>query len=125
MHSSRLFSGDKVLRISERAEERMSERDAIAAPIEHPGAGDWQRDMAEDQSNPANGDPASPRPAAHETSLLIDVRFRGDEVLRIGRMLRAEADGKFSTFVHDLAMQAVADWEAERANGPAATTAAD
>ena len=81
--------------------------------------------MAEDQSNPANGDPASPRPAAHETSLLIDVRFRGDEVLRVGRMLRAEANCKFSTFVHDLAMQAVADWEAKRANEPAATTAAD
>ena len=49
------------------------------------------------------------QPAMHETGLLIDVRFRGDEVLRVGRMRRAEADGKFSTFIHDLAMQAVAD----------------
>ena len=79
--------------------------------------------MAEDQTNPANGDLTRPRPAAHETSLLIDVRFRGNEVLRVGRMRRAEANGKFSTFVHDLAMQAVADWEAERADEPAATTA--
>ena len=73
-------------------------------------------------SIPATHDP---RTAAHETSLLIDVRFRDDEVLRIGRMLRAEADGKFSAFVHDLAMQAVADWEAERAEEPAPATAAD
>ena len=65
------------------------------------------------------------RTAAHETSLLINVRFRGDEVLRIGRMLRTEADGKFSTFVHDLAMQAVADWEAARAEEPAPAAAAD
>jgi len=55
----------------------------------------------------------------------IEVFFDGDEVLRVGRMRRAEANCKFSTFVHDLAMQAVADWEAERANEPAATTAAD
>ena len=65
------------------------------------------------------------RPAADETSLLIDVRFRGDEVLRIGRMHRAEANGKFSAFIHDLAMRAVADWEAEQADEPAAATAAD
>ena len=64
-----------------------------------------------------------PKRAAHETSLLIDVRFRGDEVLRIGRMLRAEADGKFSRFVHDLAMQAVADWEAGQATDPAPAVA--
>ena len=71
--------------------------------------------------------PASQAPKlhAHETSLLIDIRFRGDEVLRIGRMLRAEADGKFSTFVHDHAMQAVAEWEAERAEESAATAATD
>ena len=60
-----------------------------------------------------------------EDGALIEVFFSGDEILRAGRMLRAEADGKFSTFVHDLAMQAVADWETERANEPAATTAAD
>ena len=71
--------------------------------------------------------PASqaPKPHAHETSLLIDIRFRGDEVLRIGRMLRTEADCKFSTFVHDLTMRAVAEWEAEQAEKPAATAAAD
>ena len=65
----------------------------------------------------------APKPHAHETSLLFDIRFRGDEVLRIGRMRRAEADCKFSTFVHDLAMQAVAEWETEQAEEPAATAA--
>ena len=60
-----------------------------------------------------------------EDGALIEVFFSGDEILRAGRMLRAEADGKFSTFVHDLAMRAVADWEAEQANERAATTAAD
>ena len=63
------------------------------------------------------------KPHAHETSLLIDIRFRGDEVLRIGRMLRTEADCKFSTFVHDLTMRAVTDWEAEQAEESAATAA--
>ena len=67
----------------------------------------------------------TPKPHAHETGLLIHIRFRGDEVLRIGRMRRAEADCKFSTFVHDLAMRAVAEWEAEQAEKPAATAAAD
>lgn len=52
---------------------------------------------------------------------LIEVFFSGDEVLRAGRMHRAEADGMFSTFSHDLAMRAVADWEAELANEPSAT----
>ena len=66
----------------------------------------------------ANGDPP-------EDGALIEVFFSGDEILRAGRMLRAEADGKFSTFVHDLAMQAVAEWEAEQAEEPAPATAAD
>lgn len=66
----------------------------------------------------ANGDPP-------EDGALIEVFFSGDEILRAGRMLRAEADGKFSTFVHDLAMQAVAEWEAEQAEESAATAAAD
>ena len=48
-----------------------------------------------------------------------------DELGRLGPMRRRTGDGTFSTFVHDLAMQAVADWEAERANEPVATTAAD
>lgn len=55
----------------------------------------------------------------------IEIFFDGDEALRVGRMRRAEADCKFSTFVHDLAMQAVADWEAGQADEPAAVTAAD
>lgn len=55
----------------------------------------------------------------------IEVFFDGDEVLRVGRMLRAEADCKFSTFVHDLTMRAVAEWEAEQANQPAPVSAAD
>ena len=55
----------------------------------------------------------------------IEVFFDGDEVLRIGRMRRAEADCKFSTFVHDLAMRTVAEWEAEQANQPAPASAAD
>ena len=55
----------------------------------------------------------------------IEVFFDGDEVLRIGRMRRAEADCKFSTFVHDLAMRAVAEWEAKQANQPAPASAAD
>lgn len=66
----------------------------------------------------ANGDPP-------EDGALIEVFFSGDEILRAGRMLRAEANGKFSTFVHDLAMQAVAEWEAEQAEEPAPATAAD
>ena len=66
----------------------------------------------------ANGDPP-------EDGALIEVFFSGDEILRAGRMLRTEANGKFSTFVHDLAMQAVAEWEAERANKPAPATVAD
>ena len=61
----------------------------------------------------ADGDPP-------EDGALIEVFFSGDEVLRAGRMHRAEADGKFSAFVHDLAMRAVADWETEQANEPAA-----
>ena len=60
-----------------------------------------------------------------EDGALIEVFFSGDEVLHATRMLRAEADGKFSTFVHDLAMQAVADWEAGQANQPAPAAAAD
>ena len=60
-----------------------------------------------------------------EDGALTEVFFSGDEVLRATRMLRAEADGLFSTFVHNLAMQAVADWEAERAEEPAPATAAD
>ena len=40
----------------------------------------------------------------------IEVFFSGDEVLR------AVADRKFGTFVHDLAMRAVANWEAELAD---------
>ena len=60
-----------------------------------------------------------------EDGALIEVFFDGDEVLRAGRMLRAEADGKFSTFIHDLAMQAVADWEAAQPAKPDAITAAD
>ena len=55
----------------------------------------------------------------------IEIFFNGDETLRVGRMRRAEADCKFSTFVHDLTMQAVADWEAEQAAKPPAVTAAD
>ena len=65
-----------------------------------------------------NGDPP-------EGGALIEVFFSGDEILRAGRMLRTEANGKFSTFVHDLAMQAVAEWEAEQAEESAATAAAD
>ena len=60
-----------------------------------------------------------------EDGALIEVFFSGDDVLRAGRMLRAEADCMFSTFVHDLAMQAVADWEAEQAAKPPEVTAAD
>ena len=55
----------------------------------------------------------------------IEVFFDGDEVLRVGRMRHAEADCKFSTFVHDLAMRAVAEWEAEQASQPAPASAAD
>ena len=81
--------------------------------------------MADAIHSADGADIPSDQPAPHETSLLIDIRFRGDEVLRVGRMLRAEADCKFSTFVHDLAMQAVADWEAKQASELAAVTAAD
>ena len=51
-----------------------------------------------------------------EDGALIEVFFSGDDVLRAGRMLRAEADGKFSAFVHDLAMRAVADCETAQAD---------
>ena len=81
--------------------------------------------MQDGRSNSGNSARTGARPAADETSLLIDVRFRGDEVLRIGRMHRAEAEGMFSTFVHDLAMRAVADWEAEQSGKPGAVSAAD
>ena len=53
-----------------------------------------------------------------EDGAFIEVFFSGDEILRAGRMHRAEANGMFSTFVHDLAMRAVADWEAEQADEP-------
>lgn len=60
-----------------------------------------------------------------EDGALIEVFFSGDEILRAGRMLHIEADGKFSTFIHDLAMRAVADWETEQAEESASATAAD
>lgn len=88
-------------------------------------AKDRDPDMAGIVHDADGADTSGDQPAPHETSLLIDIRFRGDEVLRVGRMLRAEADCKFSTFVHDLAMQAVADWEAKQAAEPTAVTAAD
>ena len=55
----------------------------------------------------------------------FEVIFDDDELGRLGPMHRRTGDGTFSAFLHDLAMQAVADWETEQANEPAATTAAD
>ncbi len=55
----------------------------------------------------------------------FEVIFGGDELARLGPMHRSSGQDTFSTFVHDLAMQAVADWEAEQADEPAAATAAD
>lgn len=111
------FNGDEVLRAGRmhraEADGRFS---AFVHDLAMRAVADWEAEQAEEPV---------PATAADETSLLIDVRFRGDEVLRIGRMHRAEADGKFSTFVHDLAMRAVADWEAEQSGKPGAVSAAD
>ena len=53
---------------------------------------------------------------APDGGIRIEIFFNGDEALRVGRMRRAEADSKFSAFIHDLAMRTVADWEAEQAD---------
>ena len=55
----------------------------------------------------------------------FEVIFDDEELARLGPMHRSTAPGKFSTFIHDLAMQAVADWEAAQAGKPGAITAAD
>lgn len=55
----------------------------------------------------------------------FEVIFGDDELARLGPMHRSTGQGTFSAFVHDLAMQAVADWEAKQAAEPAAVTAAD
>ena len=66
----------------------------------------------------ASGDPPEDGP-------LIEVIFGDDELARLGPMHRSTGQGTFSAFVHDLAMQAVADWEAKQAAEPATVTAAD
>ena len=95
-------------------------RRARRIDVDTAGTGEDNADMAEQTliEQLANGDPP-------EDAALIAVFFSGDEILRAGRMLRTEANGKFSTFIHDLAMRAVADWETEQTEEPAPATVAD
>ena len=55
-----------------------------------------------------------------EDGAQIEVIFGNDELALLGPMHRSTGQGTFSTFVHDLAMRAVADWEAEQAREPSA-----
>ena len=78
-----------------------------------------------DEAEPDMSSETSGRTPPTDGGIRIELFFDGDEVLRVGRMRRAEADCKFSTFIHDLAMQAVADWEDAQPGKPGAITAAD
>ena len=55
----------------------------------------------------------------------FEVFFEDDEYERLIRMRDGFGDRKFSVFIHDLAMQALAEWEAGAADRPAPVTAAD
>ena len=54
----------------------------------------------------------------------FEVFFEDDELERLLRM-QGDSDGKFNVFIHDLAMRALAEWEAGAADRPAPVTAAD
>ena len=55
----------------------------------------------------------------------FEVIFEDDEFERLLRMRGDSVGGKFSVFIHDLAMRALAEWEADEAERPAPVTAAD
>lgn len=54
----------------------------------------------------------------------FEVIFEDAEFERLLRM-QGDSGGKFSVFIHDLAMRALAEWEADEAERPAPVTAAD
>lgn len=85
---------------------------------------------------PSTGDPdnragkrpmtnARPIPPPEDPIFAFEVEFNGDEVERLGRMLRAEDGPIFNDFLHDLALEAVQSWERKQPATPAATTVAD
>lgn len=55
----------------------------------------------------------------------FEVFFEDDEYERLIHMRDDSGDGKFSVFIHDLAMRALAEWEADEVERPAPVTAAD
>ncbi len=54
----------------------------------------------------------------------FEVFFEDDEFERLLRM-QGDSGGKFNVFIHDIAMRALAEWEAGAADRPAPVTAAD
>jgi len=56
---------------------------------------------------------------------VFEVEFNGDEVERLGRMLRSEGGPIFNDFLHDLALEALRSWERNQTTAAAPATAAD
>ena len=56
---------------------------------------------------------------------VFEVEFNGDEVERLGRMLRSEGGPIFNDFLHDLALEALRSWERNQTTAAAPAATAD
>ena len=81
--------------------------------------------MADERPIPPPEDSLAEYAAREDPIFVFEVEFNGDEVERLGRMLRAEDCPIFNDFLHDLALEAVQSWERNQTTAATPATAAD
>ncbi len=81
--------------------------------------------MADERPIPPPEDSLAEYAPPQHPIFVFEVEFNGDEVERLGRMLRAEDSPIFNDFLHDLALEAVQSWERNQTTAAAPATAAD
>ena len=79
--------------------------------------------MTNQRSIPPPEDALAEYAPPEDPIFVFEVEFNGDEVERLGRMLRAEDSPIFNDFLRDLALEAVQTWERSQPAAAPATAA--